>query len=126
MFPGLRALNTSQNRFSGSVPSQWQQSGIFQLPALKLTTTTIQHQSLIMFMFMCSGSLPAGASMFPGLRALNISQNRFSGSIPTQWQQSGIFQLPALKLNTGNLMVQVFDLTFNQFKCAPPCFCRCP
>ena len=39
----------------------------------------------------CSGSLPSNASMFPSLRALNVSGNKLSGSLPAQLGQSALF-----------------------------------
>ncbi len=55
---------------------------------------------------MCSGPLPSnvsgtaanGTNFFPALRAMNISHNSFSGSLPASFGQSGVFNLKPLQV----------------------------
>ncbi len=54
----------------------------------------------------CSGHLPSnvsgaaanGTNFFPALRAMNISHNAFSGTLPAAFGQSGIFNLKPLQV----------------------------
>ena len=71
---------------------------------------------------LCSGSLPSNGTMFPALRALNASQNNISGTIPTQWGNTGLFKLPALYLSDGSAMSHVFNLSNNALTGSVPSF----
>lgn len=54
----------------------------------------------------CSGPLPSnvsgaaanGTNFFPALRAMNISHNAFSGTLPAAFGQSGVFNLKPLQV----------------------------
>ena len=71
---------------------------------------------------LCSGTLPAGAAMFPALRALNASLNNLSGPIPPQWGNTGLFKLPALLLSNGQAMAHVFNVSNNALTGSVPTF----
>ena len=44
---------------------------------------------------------------------MNASNNHFTGTIPLQLGQTGIFQLPAVNVGNNELMSHVFDLSNN-------------
>ena len=56
----------------------------------------------------CSGPLPSNVSgtaanntnFFPALRAMNISHNAFSGTLPASFGQSGVFNLKPLQVSS--------------------------
>jgi len=45
-----------------------------------------------------SGSSANGTNFFPALRAMNFSNNAFTGTLPTAFGQSGIFNLKPLQV----------------------------
>lgn len=78
----------------------------------------------------CSGPLPSnvsgvaanGTKFFPALRAMNISHNAFSGSLPAAFGQSGIFNLKPLQFADGEILMHVFDISYNQLSGPLPSF----
>ena len=58
------------------------------------------------YVWVCSGPLPSnvsgananGTNFFPALRAMNISHNAFTGSLPASFGQSGVFNLKPLQV----------------------------
>ena len=45
-----------------------------------------------------SGTAANGTNFFPALRAMNLSHNAFSGSLPAPFGQSGVFNLKPLQV----------------------------
>lgn len=71
----------------------------------------------------CSGPLPSTAlgnvsanatNFFPALRAMNISHNAFTGTLPAAFGQSGIFNQKPLQFADGEILMHVFDVSANQ------------
>ena len=60
--------------------------------------------------------------MFPGLRAINMSTNALTGTIPPQFNQTGIFSGSPIFLLSGRPLQQIFDLSFNKLTGSLPDF----
>lgn len=66
----------------------------------------------------CSGPLPSnvsgaaanGTNFFPALRAMNISHNAFSGTLPTAFGQSGVFNLKPLQVCPAGPVCDLLNL----------------
>jgi hypothetical protein len=52
-------------------------------------------------------------NFFPALRAMNISHNAFTGTLPSAFGQSGIFNLKPLQFADGEILMHVFDISYN-------------
>ena len=79
---------------------------------------------------LCSGPLPSNDSgapanstnFFPSLRAMNISHNAFMGTLPTAFGQAGVFNQKPLQFADGEILMHVFDVSYNQLSGALPSF----
>ncbi|KAK9819833.1 hypothetical protein WJX72_002908 [[Myrmecia] bisecta] len=96
----LTIARLSFNNFTGPFPE-----GFSKLPLL---------QFLVLNNNSFSGPIKVqGQPVFPALRALNVSYNRLSGSIPSVLAQSGIFMQPPLFAGQNLIFQHVFDLSHN-------------
>ncbi|CAK0783683.1 hypothetical protein CVIRNUC_006882 [Coccomyxa viridis] len=109
-------VRTSFNNFSGSFPA-----ALAQAP--DLTFLVINNNTL-------SGPLPSNDSgvpanstnFFPSLRAMNISHNAFTGTLPTAFGQAGVFNQKPLQFADGEILMHVFDVSYNQLSGVLPSF----
>ena len=90
----------------------------------------IHHAPLTLQPPLCSGPLPSNDSgvpanstnFFPSLRAMNISHNAFTGTLPTAFGQAGVFNQKPLQFADGEILMHVFDVSYNQLSGALPSF----
>ncbi|EIE25001.1 RNI-like protein [Coccomyxa subellipsoidea C-169] len=105
-------VRLSFNNFSGGFPAAL-------AAAPQLTFLVINNNTL-------SGPLPTNATVgrdyFPALRAMNISHNAFSGSLPSAFSRSGVFTLKPLQFADGEILMHVFDVSYNNFSGRLPSF----
>ena len=88
------------------------------------------YASLTLLLPLCSGPLPSNDSgvpanstnFFPSLRAMNISHNAFTGSLPAAFGQAGVFNQKPLQFADGEILMHVFDVSYNQLSGALPSF----
>ena len=66
--------------------------------------------------------LPTPPTSFPSLRAMNISHNAFMGTLPTAFGQAGVFNQKPLQFADGEILMHVFDVSYNQLSGALPSF----
>ncbi|CAL8462033.1 g1564 [Coccomyxa elongata] len=116
-------VRISFNNFSGPFPAALSS-------APQLTFLVINNNTL-------SGPLPNGPivtptgftnssssppDFFPALRAMNISHNRFTGTLPSAFGRSGIFTLKPLQFADGEILMHVFDISYNNLSGRLPSF----
>ena len=90
----------------------------------------VHHAPLTLQPFPCSGPLPSNDSgvpanstnFFPSLRAMNISHNAFTGTLPTAFGQAGVFNQKPLQFADGEILMHVFDVSYNQLSGVLPSF----
>ena len=66
--------------------------------------------------------LANSTNFFPSLRAMNISHNAFTGTLPTAFGQAGVFNQKPLQFADGEILMHVFDVSYNQLSGALPSF----
>ncbi|KAK9908916.1 hypothetical protein WJX75_004629 [Coccomyxa subellipsoidea] len=106
-------VRISFNNFSGAFPTAL-------ASAPQLTFLVLNNNTL-------SGPLPTnatgnGTDFFPALRAMNISHNAFSGSLPSAFGRSGVFTLKPLQFADGEILMHVFDVSYNNLSGRLPSF----
>jgi hypothetical protein len=89
----LRTLDLSYNLFSGTIPNSWWQTSGFE---------ALKHMDLSFNQL--SGSLPPAIPAPLTLETLSLAYNRFTGSLPTDWAASSIYQVDlSNNILTGSL-----------------------
>jgi len=101
-------IRASFNNISGPFPA-----GLVNAQQLSYLVLNVNNMT---------GPLPTNDSMFISMRAINISHNAFTGTIPQQFNQTAIFSALPLFLVTGQPLLQVFDLSYNRLSGSLPTF----